>query len=157
MPFQKGHKPFNQKPNDDAGVALPTEMLPVETQAKSQVDTIYWAPASDYQIANWIPEKRDGAGRVEQPEVPLRFSENIFVAHTDKERQFIEATTAFEIGQIVKCKDMAQARELSHVRRMKKTVTDYKTEVSVSRTFENANIPRMSDAGIVSTDFGDVK
>jgi len=112
---------------------------------------IYWAPASDYQIGNWVEEKRGGDGRVIQAEQPMRFSDCLYIATSEKECTFIEATTAFSNKTIKRCKDMAEARSLSSTRHMKKSVTEYSGEVTVAKTFDANNAVSSIRNEVIST------
>ena len=99
-----------------------------------QVLGIYWAPASKYQLANWKKETRGANGQILTPEQPLQFFENIFVAKTKKEVDFIEKSDAFEKGQIVKCEDMAAARVRSLGRKASKTATELTSTIDETMT-----------------------
>jgi hypothetical protein len=111
-------------------------------EAPKTAGTIYWAPAADYQLANW-KVKTDKDGNITHEVAPLRFAENIYIAKTQEECDFIEGKlprcthNAFSNGQIIKCRNLAHARELSALRMQKKRVTRFDTETSCVKTFNS--------------------
>jgi hypothetical protein len=107
----------------------------IKQPEKKAETTIYWAPASDYQLANF-KTKKDADGNITAELAPIRFSECIYVAQTEEECDFIEAHEAFKNNQIIKCANIAEAQKLSAARRAKKSITSFDSEVSVSKTFD---------------------
>jgi hypothetical protein len=110
-------------------------------ETPKEAGTVYWAQASDYQLGNWRVETKDGI--IVREITPLRFSENIYIAKTQEECDFIEGKlernqhNAFTNGQIVKCRDLAHARELSALRSKKKQITHFDSEVISNKTFDH--------------------
>jgi hypothetical protein len=83
---------------------------------------IYWAPASRYQIANFVEEKMGDMGRVIQRESPIRFEEHIYVTDRPDEIAFIEKSAAFLNHQVIKCPTMKDASDMSRAQRVAKSV-----------------------------------
>ena len=77
-------------------------------------EVIYWAPASEYQLANFQEEERaHGSDRVTKREQPLRFVRNMFTARDQREVDFIESSNAYQAGIIKKCVDVQEALGLT--------------------------------------------
>jgi hypothetical protein len=74
---------------------------------------IFWARARGYQLANFRPEQRDGAGRVTQYEQPLVFTDHILVTDDPKKIKYIRGSKAFESGAIVEVDTIQEAQRLS--------------------------------------------
>ena len=72
-----------------------------EVDALNEATNHYVAPAKEYQIANFVPEKREG-GDIVRREVPLRFFGHIKSTKDPKEVAFIENSDAFKAGVIKK-------------------------------------------------------
>ncbi|MCK5612805.1 hypothetical protein KAR91_63620 [Candidatus Pacearchaeota archaeon] len=72
----------------------------------------YFAPAKQYQIANFIKEKYEG-GKMIQRESSIRFFGHICSTKDPKEIAFIESCGAFEAGVIKKCATIEEAQRLA--------------------------------------------
>lgn len=91
-------------------------------------ENIYWARASQFQLANYIPEIKSQQDNIQRREVPIRFTGNMYVTSDPKEIEYIEASEAFENGSIKKCKNRAEAQELTRGLIAMKGVREIKTE-----------------------------
>lgn len=83
----------------------------------------YWSKAERCQLANFEPEKRDGAAII-RPERPLRFTNHFYYARTKKEVDFIENSSAFTSGDVVKVADAREANVLTAKQHQRKMVID---------------------------------
>lgn len=93
---------------EDREAELQKEKADAENKKNIKATMIYWAPASEFQIGNYVQEKWEG-NRLIQPEDSLRFRENILATSDPKEIAFIEASNSFKAGVIKKCESMAVA------------------------------------------------
>lgn len=85
------------------------------------VGVIFWAPAKQFQIANFIKEEKQ-AGHLVRMEEPIRFAENIFVTEDKKAANFVRNSESFKAGIIRECESMAEAQALSRDRGIRKRV-----------------------------------
>jgi len=102
-----------------------TDEFEVKEPKKEEVH-IYWAPASSYQIANFVPERRLESGRIADREQSIKFMSHIFRTTNPKEIEFIENCSAFDktenSGQIRKCANMEEASALTRAIKATKSV-----------------------------------
>lgn len=98
-----------------------------ENAAEVGHTVVYWHQARRGQLANFVPEKRDG-GVIIQSEEPLQFSDHILTCRdTDTDIiEFIEGKKddkgnvvkkphpSFVSGTVIRCKDMQEANSKSH-------------------------------------------
>ncbi len=89
---------------------------------------IYWSPASEYQIANFVPEKKGLVGNIIQAEAPLKFSNHIVSTDDQKKIDYIEASDAFKAGIIRKCKTREEALGHTAAQDAMKTVKEINCE-----------------------------
>lgn len=108
-----------------AGRLQKTEGFETQEPKKEDVN-IYWAPASNYHIANFVPERRLENGMIVEREQSLKFVSHIYRTNDPKKIAFIENCSAFDktenTGQIRKCDNMAQALELTRAVKAAKSV-----------------------------------
>ena len=72
---------------------------------------IYFAPAKEYQIANYRKEVKQ-AGDIISTECPWRFSEHLTITDEDEVIEFIEKSNAFKAGIIKRCKNREEANQM---------------------------------------------
>lgn len=84
---------------------------------------VYWAPASKYQLANFVLELKGERGNIIRPEGSLEFSRNVLVTDDSEKITFVENSKAFKKGVIIRCKDLAEAQMLTSRQKAMKTVT----------------------------------
>ena len=92
-------------------VVVQSTPSPDEPQAGNgaTLSRLYWSPASKQQIANRQPEIKQG-GQLIQPEKPLRFSDNTYLAKTQEDIDFIENSDDFQNNIIKVAPNMQTAR-----------------------------------------------
>ena len=74
-------------------------------------DVVFWSAAKRHTIANFRPEEKTG-GIIDRAEVSLQFAENVFIAKTPEEAEFIRNSRSFG-ASVRECKDIAEARRFS--------------------------------------------
>lgn len=98
--------------------------------AAENKQAIFWAPASQFQIANFQKEIKQ-YGSMTQIERPIRFSENRYVTSVKEEIEFIESSLSFIGGSVKRCKTIEEANILtSQVKAMKGVKTVNVQDVS---------------------------
>jgi len=102
---------------------------------------VFWAPASQYQIAHWVKEKKSEGGFVTQPEEPLRFRDNVYVAETKKEVDFIKNSKGFKNGTIKECESVRQAAIFTRQQDRLKQATTKRIDEGVSQVDEEVTMP----------------
>lgn len=91
----------------------------------------YWAKPKGHQIANWHKEKKE-AGVIASPEMPLRFSEHMRSTSDPKMIKFIEASTSFKDGKVVRVDSVAAGQILTEqVNQLRRVTTIKSTDETV--------------------------
>ncbi len=85
------------------------EQMAVESAENAAKTFFYWAPASEYQLANWREEEKSG-GAIIRPEGSLKWGNHIRATDDPKMIAFIEASGAFKSGIIKKYKTATEAQ-----------------------------------------------
>lgn len=80
--------------------------------AQKKIDdgtVVFWSKQTECRLANFVPETRDGSGRIIQPESPLPFHGNVFITNDPKKIEFIRSHDAFEQGDVCEVASIAEA------------------------------------------------
>lgn len=86
----------------------------VEANEKAQqkindATVVFWSRQERCSLANFREEKRDGHGRIVQPEQSLGFREHILSTNDPVKIAFVKAHNAFATGDVVLCESMEDA------------------------------------------------
>jgi len=118
-------------------------------EAKKTGEVIFFSKSAKCQLANFVPEKWDG-GRVIQSEQSLEFSNNLYIAKTKKEINFIKGSKAFKMSHIEECKDMDEWSAKMAARQMRKSIKTVESE-SVTEVIPDKKRPRDKFVSVNST------
>ena len=81
-----------------------------ENEAEAERTNVYWHQAAKGQLGNFVTEELSG-GRIARGEEPLQFENHIFNTSDETTIAFIEKSSSYKNGTVIKCKDMATALE----------------------------------------------
>ena len=87
--------------------------MPEQQKKPSPKEHYFFSRAVSCRIANFTEEKRDGAGRITQPEGSIRFYDHMYVTSVPKEVRFIRQSDAFENGDVRECESADEVKRLT--------------------------------------------
>ena len=122
----------------------------MSAQKKEPDIHIYWAGAKRYQIGNFRPEVKDG-GSIIQPEQPLTIWGHVLQldknnADDRKKITFIEKSTAFKDGEVVRMESIAEANKRTAALQHSRTQQMQQNKDEVSESPEQVKVSIVASA-----------